>query len=276
MAKTLYILATPIGNVNEANNLLKEKLESLKILFCEDTRVTDKLLGLLEIKNKPKLVSYHKFNEKEKNLEYIKYLEKEDCGLISDAGYPSISDPGHVIISQCHQQGIDVKVVNGSCAVNHAVAQSGFASEGYTFIGFLPRVDKQIVDLLNKHLDKQLPIVCFESVHRINNTIDLLKKHFPENKIYVGRELTKKFEEYKVCLVKELDHLTEKGEFVLIIKPTEQDDKNNELGITNEMLDYVVQLVNLNLKPKDACKILGSIFKVDAKVLYNIYVKDKE
>ena len=276
MAKTLYILATPIGNVNEANNLLKEKLESLKILFCEDTRVTDKLLGLLEIKNKPKLVSYHKFNENEKNLEYIKYLEKEDCGLISDAGYPSISDPGHVIISQCHQQGIDVKVVNGSCAVNHAVAQSGFASEGYTFIGFLPRVDKQIVDLLNKHLDKQLPIVCFESVHRINNTIDLLKKHFPENQIYVGRELTKKFEEYKVCLVKELDHLTEKGEFVLIIKPTEQDDKNNELGITNEMLDYVVQLVNLNLKPKDACKILGSIFKVDAKVLYNIYVKDKE
>ncbi len=273
MSKTLYILATPIGNVNEANNLLREKLETLNVLFCEDTRVTDKLLNLLEIKNKPKLISYHKFNEKEKNLEYIKYLEKQDCGLISDAGYPAISDPGHVIITECHNQGIDVKVVNGSCAVNHAIAQSGFASDGYTFIGFLPRVDKQIVAALASHLEKNLPVVFFESVHRVNDTIDLLKKHFPNNQIYIGRELTKKFEEYKVCLVKDLEHFTEKGEFVLIIKPTQTEIDNSQQGINNEMISHVDNLVKSNIKSKEACKIIASIFKVDAKVLYNIYVK---
>ena len=273
MAQTLYILATPIGNVQEANSLLIDKLETLPILFCEDTRVTDKLLNLLAIKNKPKLISYHKFNEKEKNQDYIKYLEKNDCGLISDAGYPAISDPGHVIISACHEQGINVRVVNGSCAVNHAIAQSGFASEGYTFIGFLPRVNKQIVDTLNYHLEKGLPVVCFESVHRVNETIEVLKQAMPDNIIYIGRELTKKFEEYKIDQIKNIKPFTEKGEFVLIIKPNQFVLDNSKQGISNEMLQHLSELVKLNVKLKDACKIIASIYKVDAKVLYNIYVK---
>ncbi len=273
MAKTLYILATPIGNTNEANSLLIEKLEQLEILFCEDTRVTDKLLNLLEIKNKPKLISYHKFNEKEKNQDYIKYLDKCDCGLISDAGYPAISDPGHVIISECHNQGIEVRVVNGSCAVNHAIAQSGFASEGYMFIGFLPRVEKQIVDTLNKFLDNNLPIVFFESVHRINQTIDILKKNYPDNQIYIGRELTKKFEEYKIDYLKNIDHFTEKGEFVLILKPNLINKENSESGMTAEIKTNIDLLLQNNVKLKEACKIIASIYKLDAKVLYNIYVR---
>ncbi len=264
MNRELYVIASPIGNINDASIHMLETLEKIEYLFCEDTRVTSKLLALLKIKNKPKLISYHKFNET-KNLKLaIELINKFNCGIISDAGYPCISDPGHILINECHKLKIKINIVDGPSAIMHAIVQSGLCSKGFLFIGFLPREAKEIIGLLNDLKDKTLPIVFFESVHRLNQTISIIKKEFNNSQIYIGRELSKKFEEYLVEEIKNIKDIKEKGEFTLVIKIKNENIQNN-IKYENELKE----LVKHNMRLKDACKYIAQKYKnVSANALY--------
>lgn len=274
----LYVLATPIGNLDEVNSLLTNKLETLKVLFCEDTRVTKRLLDLLKIKNKDiELISYHKFNESKKQEEILDILKKQDAGLISDAGYPCINDPGNILIKQCHKNNIEIRVINGSCAINHAIVQSGLSEDGFCFIGFLPRKMKQIKELIINYFKLNLAIVFFESVHRINETLTILKESFPQAQLYIGRELTKKFEEYYFGLAKDAPIQIEKGEFCLVIKKQMSSNKNND-GISNQLLEEIIndlELMKPEIKIKDGCKYLARKYNLNPTDIYNYYLKNK-
>ncbi|MGL4948094.1 MAG: 16S rRNA (cytidine(1402)-2'-O)-methyltransferase [Mycoplasma sp.] len=269
----LKVIASPIGNLRDISVNFIETVNALEYLFCEDTRVIAKLLGLLEIESKPKLISYHKFNENEKNDEMIEMIKNNQCGLISDAGYPSLSDPGYLLINSCHENNIIIEVINGPSAINHSIVQSGFCSHGYIFTGFLDKqktVKKQQLDEL---LKTNLPVVFFESVHRINQTIDFLKEYYSENEIYIGRELSKKFEQYFVGLVSNIPEQKLKGEFSLVIKPVTK--KNTEVSSFDIYLDDLKLLLSSNVKLKDACKYIGSKNDIKTNELYNYFVKQE-
>lgn len=268
----LIILATPIGNLKDASPNLLEQLGTLKYLFCEDTRMTSKLLNLLSLNHQCQLISYHKFNEKEKLDEALELLKLHPCGLISDAGYPCISDPGYLLVKACHTHQIPVEVIDGPSAVNHAIVQSGFSSHGYMFIGFLPKNYKESKLLLNRCLSCQLPIVFFEAVHRINDTIKFLQTDYGDHEIYIGRELSKKFETYYVGLARNVPPMTLKGEFSLVLNCLTTDD----IQITPEQatIDQDLQLLlAANIKLKNACKYLASKYQLKANDLYNVACK---
>lgn len=274
----LYILATPIGNINEANDLLRMKLETLKILFCEDTRITKNLLKLLHIKNTPELISFHKFSENDRVNEAIELLKKTDCGLISDAGYPLISDPGFGLVKACHEQNIKIYVVNGSCAINHAIVQSGFCSTGFIFIGFLEKTKKAIIQQITPYVNLNLPVVCYVSVHTINQTITWLQELYPNTNVYIGRELSKLYEQYYVGPIKLAPQQTTKGEFCMIINfVSSQTSNNQEQTISHEQLKELQTLVEqYHMKLKDACKYLSSKANLDKHLLYELYIKSKK
>ncbi len=272
MKSRLYVLSTPIGNMNDISNHFMNIIESLDYLFCEDTRVTSKLLNLLNIKNKPKLISHHKFNENKNIDKLIKLIKTYQCGLISDAGYPGISDPGYILINACHNNEILVEIINGPSAVNHAIVQSGFSSNGYCFIGFLPNNEKEIEKIIKKYEAVNLPLVFFESVHRINKTIKLLKNILASNSmIYIGRELTKKFEEYYIASIQDIkDDFINKGEFTIVIKF----NSDNDIVIDDEtMLNKLDNLVKLGMKYKNACKFLADEYNLSVNTIYNKFIK---
>lgn len=268
----LIIFASPIGNIEEISNFFIKRINELDLLFCEDTRVTKKLLNLLKIRRKIELISYHKFNENKKLHECIALIKSKKCGLISDAGYPTICDPGFLLINECYKNNIETEVVNGPSAIMHALTQCGFDTKNFIFLGFLERKENAIIEQINKALKNECPIVFFEAVHRINNTLKILKKMKLNNRIYIGRELSKKFETITRNNIKNISEQIEKGEFVVII----ENFKNNKNELINDDLikDYN-KLIELGLKSKNACKFLAYKHNLKSNDLYNKLTKEK-
>lgn len=265
----LKIIATPIGNLDDVTTNMINTINELDYIFCEDTRVTNKFLKLIGITKSIKLISYHKFNENEKLLNVIETIKNNKCGLMSDAGYPSLSDPGYLLVTTCHNEQILVDVIDGPCAINHAIVQSGMCSTGFCFIGFLTKKESSTLKLLNSLFKNNLPIVCFESVHRINETLLMLKQNYPNLQIYVGRELSKKFETYYVGEIANTPIQVEKGEFTLVLYKPQQ---KNSSSITDDMIDEELKLlIAANIKLKDACKYLANKFDLSSTEIYNSY-----
>ena len=270
MKNNFFVISCPIGNINDCSQNMINTLESLEVLYCEDTRNTSKLLTLLNIKNQPKLISYHKFNENEITSNIIDTIKIKKCGLISDAGYPTICDPGYLLINECHKNNINVRIINGPSAIMHSIVQSGFCSHGFCFIGFLPQTKNELINLIDKYKFIKLPLVCFESVHRINKTINLLKEIIPNAYIYIGRELTKKFEEYSITKISEISSITEKGEFSLVINV----NNNEEQKIIEDdiLINEIKQLVALDMKYKNACKYVGDKYNMSTNMIYKKFL----
>ncbi len=267
----LYVFASPIGNINDISKNFIELINKVDVLFCEDTRNTLKLLKLLNINKKIELISYHKFNEV-KNLDIcINKIQQNVCGLISDAGYPTISDPGYILVNECYKHNINVVIINGPSSMVHAVAQCGFDTRNFIFLGFLERSEKLIIKQINKAMINNCPIVFFESVHRINQTIDILKKmNIDNHMLYIGRELTKKFETVTRDYVKNIEPQIEKGEFVLVL-----DNFKTNMIDYNVYIEDIKLLVEYGLKMKDACKFIAyQNNDVSANELYN-FMKGK-
>lgn len=271
-SNSLFVICSPIGNINDASKRLIETLEEVEILFCEDTRVTSKLLLLLKINNRPKLISYHKYTEKEKLSEVINLISEKKCGIISDAGYPAISDPGHILINECHKNNIWVEVIDGPSSLTHAIVQSGFDSSNFIFIGFLERNENDIKKQLENKIILGSPIICYESVHRINKTISILKKYIPNNEIYIGRELTKKFESVYTGKIIDIKEVTEKGEFTIIINSYIKESEYDFQKLINE----IDTLEKYGMKVKDSCKYLTKDIEIKSQDLYNFYLKNKK
>ena len=215
--KSLYLVSTPIGNLNDISLRAIETLKKSDYILCEDTRISKNLLEKYQIKSN--LIANHKFNEKRNVVKIIKLINQGSLiSLISDAGTPGISDPGSVLVNECIKNNINIIPIPGTSAVISAVSISGF-SEKFFFYGFFPEKDKILKEDLENLSKLNSSIVFFISPKKINRNIPLIKKNFIGRKILICREMTKFYEEYKRSKVEDLEPLKSnlKGELTIVI-----------------------------------------------------------
>lgn len=214
---TLYIVSTPIGNLEDFSFRAVSTLANSDLIACEDTRVTNYLLKEFDIRSKT--VSYHSYSEKSKLEFFINELKSgKIVSLVSDAGTPCISDPGNILVSECLKENISVRSVPGCSSLMHALVLSGFSLKNFYFQGFLPQ-KKNRSTVLSELSGIKMPIVIFESPFRIVKLIQEIYNVFGNKEISVSRELTKKFEQTIRGNVKSFlsMSLKQKGEFVIVI-----------------------------------------------------------
>ncbi len=216
----LYVVGTPIGNMEDMTYRGVRVLNESDIILCEDTRLSLRLLNHYGIKKR--LISYHKFNERKILEDIIKGIKSGiKYSLISDAGMPAISDPGRILINECIKEGIKIDVIGGPCALINGKILSGFDKDIFTFIGFLPRGSKELNNTLYLMKSIHTLLIIYESPHRIIETLYTLKDNFGDRDIYIGRELTKMFEEnFRGSISESIEHFESKGvkgEFLIIL-----------------------------------------------------------
>ncbi|MBS9784252.1 16S rRNA (cytidine(1402)-2'-O)-methyltransferase [Candidatus Gracilibacteria bacterium] len=218
----LFIVSTPIGNLEDITLRAIRTLKEADYIACEDTRVTGKLLQSYEIPNDGRLISYHSHSGTAKIDKILALLhEEKNIALVSDAGTPGISDPGFALIRAAIEQGIEVCPIPGPSAVLSALVASGLDTHHFLYLGFLP-LKKGRQTLLQSLADKKQTVVIYESVHRIDKTLGDLENIFgSEHRLVVAREMTKKFEEFRRGTIAEVrDYFAtsgvKKGEFVVV------------------------------------------------------------
>lgn len=219
----LYIVATPIGNLEDITLRAIKVLKNVDLIAAEDTRHTLKLLNHLEI-SKP-LISYHRHNEETKTEVLMqKLMEGRDIALVSDAGTPGISDPGEVVIKKCIEEKIQIIPVPGACAMINALICSGLDTKEFIFIGFLPLNKKTRKEKLEEISNSRKTIILYEAPHKLINTLKDLQIILSDRRVVLARELTKIHEEFIRGNINEIIEKSEnlKGEIVLIIEANTQ------------------------------------------------------
>jgi 16S rRNA (cytidine1402-2'-O)-methyltransferase len=253
----LYLVSTPIGNLKDITLRALETLKKSSYILCEDTRVSKNLLDRYEIKSR--LISNHKFNES-KNLNKIINLLKsgEIISLISDAGTPSISDPGAILVKECVKNNIRITPIPGPSAVAVAVSISGF-SEKFIFYGFLPEKKQALINAFSKISKFDETCVFFISPRKVNKIIPELKKNFSGRKIVFCREISKIYEEFIRKNVDDLDILDMelKGELTIVISE-KKIDKNNSQELSESDRIIIKKMIN-KLTIKEITKLLVKI-----------------
>ena len=269
----LYVVSTPIGNLGDITLRAIDVLKQSEYILCEDTRVSKNLLEKYKIKSK--LISNHKFNET-KNLNKIIQILKSNTivSIISDAGTPSISDPGSILINECVKNEIDIYPIPGASAVTAAVSISGF-SEKYYFYGFFPEKNKD----LNKDLailsKLNCSIVFFIPPKKINKTIDPIKKFFPGRKILICREISKFYEEYTRTSVNDLNNYFKppKGELTVVISEGEI-NKDIEKKLSTSDKNKIKKMIQTS-SIKDIVNLVSKEKEISKKDIYNFCLKIK-
>ena len=258
MAGVIYVVATPIGNLNDMTPRMKEAFETADFIAAEDTRVTVKLLNHLGLK-KP-MVSYYEHNLKDKG-EYIisRVLAGESCAVCSDAGTPCISDPGEILVKQAHANGIRVIPVTGPSAVITALSVSGQNTGRICFEGFLSTAKKQRLEHLEQVKNETRTMIFYEAPHKLFNTLKDFKEYFgADRSLTIARELTKLHEQIWLTTVGEaLDFYTEnspKGEFVLIVAGGVFETAEAELTLEDVAQKCIEIMESENLPLKEAAK----------------------
>jgi len=268
----LYIVSTPIGNLSDITLRAIDILKKSDYILCEDTRISRNLLDRYEIKSK--LISNHKFNEK-KNLLKIKEILKSDCivSLISDAGTPSVSDPGAILINECLVNKIDIFPIPGVSAVSTAISISGF-SEKYFFYGFFPEKNIKLKEDFEKLSNLDGCIVFFISPRKFNKSVKDIKNHFSGRKILICREMTKFYEEYIRTDIDDLEPFVSdpKGELTIVI--SEKNKKNLSI-VLNESDKKNIQMLIKKLSIKDITDLICQKSNVPKKEVYNYCLKLK-
>ena len=233
MSGELYLVATPIGNLEDITIRAKKVLESVDFIAAEDTRHTLKLLNYLNI-SKP-LISYYKQNEKTKSDTIIKrILNGENAAVVSDAGTPAISDPGEEIVKVAIENGIKIIPIPGACALINALICSGISSREFCFIGFLSAIKKEKKEKLQELKTETKTIIFYEAPHKLINTLEMIYEILGDRKITLARELTKIHEEFIYGNVSEiLKNIEPKGEYVLILEGSSKSQKDIDLEILN-------------------------------------------
>lgn len=220
----IFLVPVPIGNLGDITLRAIETLKSVELIACEDTRKTAFLLSQYEIAI-PRLISFHKFNERSREDAIFSYLKGgKDVAIVSDAGSPAISDPAQSLISQAIAKGCEVCALPGATALVPALSMSGFATDAFQFLGFLPQKQKLRQAALHQIKDYPFVSIVYESVHRIYETLSQMAEHFPDRELAIVREISKLHEEVIRGSAKELangDAITLKGEFVIVIDKAE-------------------------------------------------------
>jgi len=270
----LYVVATPIGNINDITYRAVEVLSNSHIIATENTKHSKRLLNFYGINTK--LISYHKHNEALR-CEYLinLLLEGKNISLISDAGTPSISDPGDYIIASAHKMNINVSPIPGASSLTAAICVSGFASKDFKFVGFLPKKTNQKINVLKK--SKSYSLIFFESPNRILATLnDLERIYTGEKKIMLAREITKVYEDINYDSIKnQLHNLLQnekeklKGEFVIVIPKNEE---NNNHYLEDEVEEFLKLLLENSISYNSAIKITCKHFNIKKNNIYKKYI----
>ena len=267
----LYIVSTPIGNLRDITLRAINVLKNSEYILCEDTRTSRKLLDKYKIKSK--LVSNHKFNETKNLNKIIEILKSEKIiSLISDAGTPTISDPGRIVINECVKNKINIYPIPGPSAVSTAVSVSGF-SEKYFFYGFFPQKKKDLLNDLKNLSNIDGSIIFFISPNKINDSIEHIKTFFSGRKILICREMTKFFEEYIRADVDDLKPFQKipKGELTLVIS-----ENNNNLITLNDLDKRKIKKMIQNSSIKDIVDLITKDRKKSKKEIYNYCLSIKK
>ena len=262
----LYIVSTPIGNMLDISNRAIDVLKNSYLILCEDTRISKKLTLKYNINSK--LISYHKFNEK-KNIEKICFelKQKKIISLISDAGTPTISDPGKILIKECISQNINIFPIPGPSAVTASVSVSGF-SEKYFFYGFFPEKTKEIEKKLSEIKDLDSSIVFFISAKKLKRNINIIKKFFLDRDIVICKEITKFYEEFFRCKVSDLKPFKNlKGEITIVI--SELNNKKKASNNLNESDKKKIKMLIKKLSTKEIVNLLNYEKEIPKKKIYN-------
>lgn len=217
MSGILYIVATPIGNLSDITGRALETLKNVDAIACEDTRVTSKLLARYEIRKE--LISYHQHSNESKVNKVIKFLKDgKSVALVSDAGTPGVSDPGNELVAAVTEADIKIEIIPGASALAAALSACHFSVQEFVFYGFLPQ-KKGRQTKLKEIAGEQKAVVLYESVYRIKKLLGELLEYRGDSEVCIGRELTKMHETiYRGKILDVLPQITEKGEFVVIIK----------------------------------------------------------
>ena len=218
---TLYVVATPIGNLEDVTLRALRALREAKLIAAEDTRTTRKLLARYEIRTP--LLSFHEHNRARQTPKILEALAEGDVALVSDAGVPTVSDPGAELVRRALEMGVEVAPVPGPSAVTAALSASGMPADRFTFVGFLPRRRRERLRLLEDLASVEMTLVVFEAPHRLRKTLEDMLATWGDRRITVCRELTKKFEEVFACRVSEaIERFAEpRGEFTLVVEGAE-------------------------------------------------------
>lgn len=220
----LYIIATPIGNLQDISERALSILREVEVVACEDTRITKKLFALLGISLSKRFITYEDHNEDATTQKLIDIINSgQAIALLSDAGSPLISDPGYKLVNRCREQNIYVTAIPGACALITALQLSGLPTNRFMFAGFIPNKDKARQDLFSELSPIDTTLVFYETAPRLLKTLQQAKNFFTERKIAIARELTKMYEETVYGSIAEvIEYFTQnepKGEFVLMIAP---------------------------------------------------------
>lgn len=274
MAGKLYIVATPIGNLEDITLRAIRILKEVDMIAAEDTRHTLKLLNHLGI-SKP-LISYHRHNEEVRKDNLVKYLEEgKNVALVSDAGTPVISDPGEEIVKEAIKNNIEIIPIPGACALINALIVSGFNVKEFIFIGFLPLNNKLRKEKMEEIKGENKTIIMYEAPHKLKATLEELNENIPDRQIVLAKEITKIHEKFIRGTAKELLEICEniKGEFVIIIEGEEK-KINEQLEFLNnlDVKEHYKYYESQGLDKKEIIKKIAKDRNVTKNEIYKMFI----
>jgi 16S rRNA (cytidine1402-2'-O)-methyltransferase len=276
LKRTLYLVATPIGNMSDISERAVKVLSEADLIAAEDTRKTGLLLSRLGISSE--LVSYYDHNKEEKGPRIIERIKNgENCALVTDAGTPGISDPGEDLVRLAIENGITVVSIPGACAAITALTVSGLPAGRFVFEGFLPTDNKKRRERLEELSRESRTVVLYEAPHRIKKTLNELLSSLGDRKVSLCREMTKLNEEIiRMTLSAAVDHYAEKeprGEYVLVIEGKAQ---VKDSDYPEDVIEHVDALISTGLSRMDAIKTAAKIRGVPKSRVYDDYTGRKQ
>ena len=274
MTGTLYLCATPIGNLSDMTQRVIDTLREVDVIAAEDTRNSIKLLNHFEIRTS--MTSYHEYNKVEKADQLVsQLLSGKNIALITDAGTPAISDPGEVLVAKCHEAGIPVTSLPGCCACITALTLSGLSTRRFCFEGFLPSEKKEKKLILEELKEETRTIILYEAPHHLKRTLQELYDTVGQRKITLCRELTKKFETVMTTTLEHAIRYYEenepKGEYVLVLQGKSREEiRQNELARWEEMSieEHMAYYEGQGIDRKSAMKLVAADRGVGKREIY--------
>lgn len=272
----IYFIPTPIGNLEDISQRSLRLLQEVSYIFCEDTRVTKKLLSLIKERynlqvNPKTFISFHSHNEKEviKSL-HVKDLKEQNYAFVSDAGIPCISDPGALLVKFCQENEIEYEILPGANAALLAYVASGFLDTSFSFFGFLPHKGKERQIALENALNHPLHVILYESPYRIENLLEEIVNKDEKKEIFAIKEATKKYEKKFFGNAKEvfesIKNTNTKGEWTLVIKKSP--------AVNSSVMLMEEDILPLSLPPKQKAKLLSKITGKSVSFWYEKLKKD--
>ena len=267
----LYIVSTPIGNLDDITLRSLEVLKKSDIILCEDTRRSLKLLNHYKIKKK--LISYHKFNEQKELQKIIEYLnDGKILSLISDAGTPTLSDPGLLLVKNCIEKNIEIFPIPGPSSITAGVSVSGF-DDKFLFYGFLPKTENELIKTINSLKNLNFSLVFFVPGIKINFYLKFFKEYFSDRDILIAREISKIHETFyrdKLSTIK-LFKNTLKGEITIVISKSHSNNKLTlDVNIVKQATEYLKKY-----SLKDVVELISKKEKISKKIVYEICLEIK-